>query len=117
MEEEPRPEVDKRNHGEAPCHLQEGFPSIGRLVLNSNITVANLTVVVVSGKELVANHYHTHSLSHYQSFHPLEYGSHSTQNLLNQKLFGPLRKAPFTGANTQRPSRSNKPYGAPLFLD
>ncbi len=98
--------------GAAPA-MQEVFRAIGRL---SRSTVSVLiTGESGSGKELVAEALHNHSLRHKAPFVALNMAA-IPKDLLESELFG-HEKGAFTGAQSQRKGRFEQAKGGTLFLD
>ncbi len=98
--------------GQAPA-MQNVFRAIGRLAA-SNATVM-ITGESGSGKELVANALHRHSLRAKQPFIAINTAA-IPKELLESELFGHERGA-FTGAQTTRRGRFEQAEGGTLFLD
>jgi len=104
--------TDSNIIGSAPA-MQEVFRAIGRL---SRSTVSVLiTGESGSGKELVAQALHDHSLRKSAPFIALNMAA-IPKDLLESELFG-HEKGAFTGAQTKRAGRFEQAYGGTLFLD
>jgi two-component system nitrogen regulation response regulator GlnG len=98
--------------GQAPA-MQEVFRAIGRLS-QSNVTVL-ITGESGSGKELIAQALHRHSVRAPQPFVALNAAA-IPRDLLESELFGHERGA-FTGAQQMRRGRFEQAEGGTLFLD
>jgi len=98
--------------GKAPA-MQEVFRAIGRLS-KSNVTVL-INGQSGTGKELVANALHRHSMRKDGPFVALNMAA-IPQDLIESELFG-HEKGAFTGANQARVGRFEQARGGTLFLD
>ena len=98
--------------GKAPA-MQEVFRAIGRLS-KSNVTVL-INGQSGTGKELVANALHRHSMIKDGPFVALNMAA-IPQDLIESELFG-HEKGAFTGANQARVGRFEQARGGTLFLD
>ncbi len=98
--------------GKAPA-MQEVFRAIGRLS-KSNVTVL-INGQSGTGKELVANALHRHSMRKDGPFVALNMAA-IPQDLIESELFG-HEKGAFTGANQARIGRFEQARGGTLFLD
>lgn len=98
--------------GQAPA-MQEVFRAIGRLS-QSNVTVL-ITGESGSGKELIAQALHRHSVRAPHPFVALNAAA-IPRDLLESELFGHERGA-FTGAQQMRRGRFEQAEGGTLFLD
>ena len=98
--------------GKAPA-MQEVFRAIGRLS-KSNVTVL-INGQSGTGKELVANALHRHSMRKDGPFVALNMAA-IPQDLIESELFG-HEKGAFTGANQARVGRFERARGGTLFLD
>ena len=98
--------------GKAPA-MQEVFRAIGRLS-KSNVTVL-INGQSGTGKELVANALHRHSMRKGGPFVALNMAA-IPQDLIESELFG-HEKGAFTGANQARVGRFEQARGGTLFLD
>ena len=98
--------------GKAPA-MQEVFRAIGRLS-KSNVTVL-INGQSGTGKELVANALHRHSMRKDRPFVALNMAA-IPQDLIESELFG-HEKGAFTGANQARVGRFEQARGGTLFLD
>lgn len=98
--------------GQAPA-MQEVFRAIGRLS-QSHVTVL-ITGESGSGKELVAQALHKHSLQSKGPFIAINTAA-IPKDLLESELFG-HEKGAFTGAQSMRPGRFEQAAGGTLFLD
>ncbi len=98
--------------GEAPA-MQEVFRAIGRLS-HSHVT-ALLNGASGTGKELVAQALHRHSIRKDKPFVALNMAA-IPRELIESELFG-HEKGAFTGANAQRLGRFEQAHGGTLFLD
>ena len=98
--------------GKAPA-MQEVFRAIGRLS-KSNVTVL-INGQSGTGKELVANALHRHSMRRDGPFVALNMAA-IPQDLIESELFG-HEKGAFTGANQARVGRFEQARGGTLFLD
>ena len=93
--------------------MQEVFRAIGRLS-KSNVTVL-INGQSGTGKELVANALHRHSMRKDGPFVALNMAA-IPQDLIESELFG-HEKGAFTGANQARVGRFEQARGGTLFLD
>ena len=98
--------------GKAPA-MQEVFRAIGRLS-KSNVTVL-INGQSGTGKELVANALHRHSMRKDGPFVALNMAA-IPQDLIESELFG-HEKGAFTGANQARVGRFEQARGGTLCLD
>ena len=98
--------------GKAPA-MQEVFRAIGRLS-KSNVTVL-INGQSGTGKELVANALHRHSMRKDGPFVALNMAA-IPQDLIESELFG-HEKGAFTGANQARVGRFEQARGGTLFHD
>ena len=98
--------------GKAPA-MQEVFRAIGRLS-KSDVTVL-INGQSGTGKELVANALHRHSMRKDGPFVALNMAA-IPQDLIESELFG-HEKGAFTGANQARVGRFEQARGGTLFLD
>lgn len=98
--------------GQAPA-MQEVFRAIGRLALSHAIVL--VTGESGSGKELVAQALHRHSLRADKPFVAINTAA-IPKDLLESELFGHERGS-FTGAQAQRRGRFEQAEGGTLFLD
>ncbi len=98
--------------GQAPA-MQDVFRAIGRL--SQSIVTVLITGESGSGKELVANALHKHSLRSNGPFVAINTAA-IPKDLLESELFGHERGA-FTGAQTTRRGRFEQADGGTLFLD
>jgi two-component system, NtrC family, nitrogen regulation response regulator GlnG len=98
--------------GQAPA-MQEVFRAIGRL--SQSVVTVLITGESGSGKELVANALHKHSLRAQGPFVAINTAA-IPKDLLESELFGHERGA-FTGAQTMRRGRFEQADGGTLFLD
>ena len=98
--------------GKAPA-MQEVFRAIGRLS-KSNVTVL-INGQSGTGKELVANALHRHSMRKDGPFVAINMAA-IPQDLIESELFG-HEKGAFTGANQARVGRFEQARGGTLFLD
>ena len=98
--------------GNAPA-MQEAYRAIARLS-QSNATVL-ITGETGTGKELVANALHRHSVRRDMPFVALNMAALPNE-LVEAELFG-HEKGALTGATVQRPGRFEQANGGSLFLD
>lgn len=98
--------------GQAPS-MQEVFRAIGRLS-QSTVTVL-ITGESGSGKEVVAQALHKHSVRAQNAFIALNMAA-IPRDLMESELFGHERGA-FTGAQAMRQGRFEQAQGGTLFLD
>lgn len=98
--------------GQAPS-MQEVFRAIGRLS-QSTVTVL-ITGESGSGKEVVAQALHKHSVRGQNAFIALNMAA-IPRDLMESELFGHERGA-FTGAQSMRQGRFEQAQGGTLFLD
>lgn len=98
--------------GQAPS-MQEVFRAIGRL--SQSIATVLITGESGSGKEVVAQALHKHSVRAQNAFIALNMAA-IPRDLMESELFGHERGA-FTGAQAMRQGRFEQAQGGTLFLD